>query len=143
MDSHIFRYDSANQTISKFALAITIAAHSLTTRTLLYIRTHARARLQYPERHLCSLLSIPSWLVPRIKLYCASKALSCFVPMVKHHQDPHKRRAQTAHALRNHPRLMSQRDTRNKVLHVQKPVSSQTYSRINPLNLPIFVRFSA
>lgn len=106
MDRHIFRYDSANQTISKFALTITIVGHSLTTgrskgvstwlrhcgplahNTHLIIYTHACTR----EAAISRTTSMQPAFLSRLacstyQLYCASKALSCFVPMVKHHQE--------------------------------------------------------
>ena len=107
----------------------------------IYARMHARGRnipnniyavcipFSVGQFHASALLRIQSLI-----LLCTDGKTS---------SSPHKHRPQTAHALRNHPRLMSQRDTRNKVLHAQKPISSQTYSRTNSLNPPVFVRFSA
>ena len=126
MDRHIFRYDSANQTILKFALTITIVGHSLTTGRSKGVSTwlrhcgplahNAHLIIYYARMHArgCNIpndIYAPAFLSrlasSTYQLYYASKALSCFVPMVKHHQDPHKHRPQTAHALRNHPRLIS------------------------------------
>ena len=122
---------------------ITTAAYWLTTRTLLYI-THACPR----EAAISRTTSMQSAFLSRLassthQLYCASKALSCFVPMVKHHQEPPQAPPTNCPRIEKPPPIDKPRDTRNKVLHVQKPISSQTYSRINSLKPPVFVRFSA
>ena len=56
-----FSHNYCGQAQMLMVPTITTAAYSLTTRTLLHIRTHARAKLQYPERHLCSLHSFLGW----------------------------------------------------------------------------------
>ena len=142
MDSRIFRHNSANQTISKFALTITIAGHWLTTRTLLYIRTHARARLQYPERHLCACFpfSVGQFHVSAL-LRIQSLILLCTDG--KTSSRPPQAPPTNCPRIEKPPRLISQRSTRNKLLHAQKTISPQTYCPTNSLTPPIFVRFSA